>query len=132
MNPIGRPIMDNSNVPLHVALIMDGNGRWASNQGLPRLDGHRAGVKRIRLVLETLASHGIKYVTIFAFSTENWKRHKKEINFLFGLLHDFLKKKTNELNKNCIKFKVIGNTHSFSKKLSKILSNAEKITKNKS
>ena len=70
--------MDNSNVPLHVALIMDGNGRWASNQGLPRLDGHRAGVKRIRLVLETLASHRIKYVTIFSFSTENWARPQTE------------------------------------------------------
>ena len=114
----------------HVAIIMDGNGRWGLKKKNSRNLGHKAGLVTVEKTIKESIKKKIKYLTLYAFSTENWKRPKKEINFLFGLLHDFLKKKTNELNKNCIKFKVIGNTHSFSKKLSKILSNAEKITKN--
>ena len=114
----------------HVAIIMDGNGRWGLKKKNSRNLGHKAGLVTVEKIIKESIKKKIKYLTLYAFSTENWKRPKKEINFLFGLLHDFLKKKTNELNKNCIKFKVIGNRHSFSKKLSKILLNAEKITKN--
>ena len=92
--------------------------------------GHKAGLVTVEKTIKESIKKKIKYLTLYAFSTENWKRPKKEINFLFGLLHDFLKKKTNELNENGIKFKVIGNRHLFSKKLSKILLSAEKITKN--
>ena len=92
--------------------------------------GHKAGLVTVEKIIKESIKKKIKYLTLYAFSTENWKRPKKEINFLFGLLHDFLEKKTNELNKNGIKFKVIGNRHLFSKKLSKILLNTEKITKN--
>ena len=114
----------------HVAIIMDGNGRWGLKKKNSRNLGHKAGLATVEKIIKESIKKKIKYLTLYAFSTENWKRPKKEINFLFGLLHDFLKKKTNELNKNCIKFKVIGNRHLFSKKLSKILLNAEKITKN--
>ena len=114
----------------HVAIIMDGNGRWGLKKKNSRNLGHKAGLVTVEKTIKESIKKKIKYLTLYAFSTENWKRPKKEINFLFGLLHDFLKKKTNELNENGIKFKVIGNKHLFSKKLSKILLNAEKITKN--
>jgi len=113
----------------HVAIIMDGNGRWCVKNKKSRNQGHREGLNTVEKIIKESIKKKIKFLTLFAFSTENWKRPKKEINFLFGLLHDFLKKKTNELNENGIKFKVIGNRHLFSKKLSKILLNAEKITK---
>ena len=114
----------------HVAIIMDGNGRWGLKKKNSRNLGHKAGLVTVEKIIKESIKKKIKYLTLYAFSTENWKRPKKEINFLFGLLHDFLEKKTNELNKNAIKFKVIGNRHLFSKKLSKILLSAEKITKN--
>ena len=114
----------------HVAIIMDGNGRWGLKKKNSRNLGHKAGLATVEKIIKESIKKKIKYLTLYAFSTENWKRPKKEINFLFGLLHDFLKKKTNELNENGIKFKVIGNRHLFSKKLSKILLSAEKITKN--
>ena len=114
----------------HVAIIMDGNGRWGLKKKNSRNLGHKAGLVTVEKIIKESIKKKIKYLTLYAFSTENWKRPKKEINFLFGLLQDFLKKKTNELNKNGIKFKVIGNRHLFSKKLSKILLSAEKITKN--
>ena len=114
----------------HVAIIMDGNGRWGLKKKNSRNLGHKAGLVTVEKTIKESIKKKIKYLTLYAFSTENWKRPKKEINFLFRLLHDFLEKKTNELNKNAIKFKVIGNRHLFSKKLSKILLNAEKITKN--
>jgi undecaprenyl diphosphate synthase len=109
---------------------MDGNGRWGLKKKNSRNLGHKAGLVTVEKTIKESIKKKIKYLTLYAFSTENWKRPKKEINFLFGLLHDFLKKKTNELNENGIKFKVIGNRHLFSKKLSKILLSAEKITKN--
>ena len=114
----------------HVAIIMDGNGRWGLKKKNSRNLGHKAGLVTVEKTIKESIKKKIKHLTLYAFSTENWKRPKKEINFLFGLLHDFLKKKTNELNENGIKFKVIGNRHLFSKKLSKILLSAEKITKN--
>ena len=114
----------------HVAIIMDGNGRWGLKKKNSRNLGHKAGLVTVEKTIKESIKKKIKYLTLYAFSTENWKTPKKEINFLFGLLHDFLKKKTNELNENGIKFKVIGDRHLFSKKLSKILLSAEKITKN--
>ena len=116
----------------HVAIIMDGNGRWGLKNKKSRNMGHKAGLLAAEKILGESIKKKIKYLTLYAFSTENWKRPKKEIKFLFELLQDFLKKKTNELNENGIKFKVIGNKHLFSKKLFKILLNTEKITKNNS
>jgi undecaprenyl diphosphate synthase len=114
----------------HVAIIMDGNGRWGLKNKNSRNLGHKAGLETVEKILEETIKKKIKYLTLYAFSTENWKRPKKEINFLFKLLEDFLIKKTNQLNKNDIKLKIIGKKNLFTPKLKTILNNAEKITKN--
>lgn len=94
--------------PEHVAIIMDGNGRWAKERNLPRSYGHREGVKRVKDVVKAAADLGIKVVTFFAFSTENWVRPKKEINMLMSYLNSFLLQEVNQLHKNNMRFKVIG------------------------
>ena len=96
------------NLVKHVAIIMDGNGRWGLKYKKSRNLGHREGLKTVEKIIEETLKKKIKYLTLFAFSTENWKRPKKEINFLFNLLEEFLIKKTNELNKNQIKLNIIG------------------------
>jgi|TARA_B110000196_G_scaffold232042_1_gene200514 undecaprenyl diphosphate synthase len=114
----------------HVAIIMDGNGRWGLKNKNSRNLGHKEGLVTVEKILKETIKKKIKYLTLYAFSTENWKRPKKEINFLFNLLEEFLIKKTNQLNKNNIKLKIIGKKNLFSSKLKKILENAEKSTKN--
>ena len=113
----------------HVAIIMDGNGRWGLKKKKSRNLGHKAGLISVEKIIKKTIEKKIKFLTLYAFSTENWKRPKKEINFLFNLLEEYLKKKINLLNKQGIKFKVIGNKKLLSKKLIKILLNSEKITK---
>ena len=113
----------------HVAIIMDGNGRWGLKNKNSRNLGHKAGLATVEKILNETIKKKIRYLTLYAFSTENWKRPKKEINFLFNLLEEFLIKKTNQLNKNNIKLKIIGKKDLFSIKLKKILQNAENITK---
>ena len=113
----------------HVAIIMDGNGRWGTKNKKSRNLGHKAGLVTAEKIIKESVKKKIKFLTLYAFSTENWKRPKKEIKFLFNLLEEFLIQKTNQLNKKGIKFAVIGNRNMFSKKLSKILLNSEKITK---
>ena len=116
----------------HVAIIMDGNGRWGLKNKNSRNQGHKAGLKTVEKVIRQTIKKKIIFLTLYAFSTENWKRPKKEITFLFKLLEDFLIKKINQLNKNGIKFKMIGSKRMLSKHLIKILLNSEKITnKNK-
>jgi undecaprenyl diphosphate synthase len=97
-----------SNAPRHIAIIMDGNGRWAQQRGLPRTAGHREGVKRVREIVKAASEYGIKFLTFFAFSTENWRRPKKEIDMLMRSLVNFLDRRIGELHKNNIRFKVIG------------------------
>jgi len=94
--------------PAHVAIIMDGNGRWAKKIGLPRLAGHKAGVKRIHKIVELTIAYNIKYLTLYAFSSENWSRPESEINDLMYLLSTFLNKDAKSLLKKNIKLKVIG------------------------
>ena len=113
----------------HVAIIMDGNGRWGLKNKKSRNFGHKIGLETVEKILKETIKKKIKYLTLYAFSTENWKRPKKEVNFLFNLLEDFLIKKTNQLNKNDIKLKIIGKKNSFTPKLKNILNNAEKTTK---
>ena len=113
----------------HVAIIMDGNGRWGLKKNKSRNLGHKAGLISVEKIIKKTIEKKIKFLTLYAFSTENWKRPKKEINFLFNLLEVYLKKKINKLDKEGIKFKVIGNKKSLSKKLIKILLKSEKITK---
>ena len=115
----------------HVAIIMDGNGRWGIKKRRSRNYGHKVGLKTVEKIIKETIRNNIKYLTLYVFSTENWKRPKKEINFLFTLLENFLKDKINELNYQNIKLKVIGKKN-FSKKLNNILDYSEnKTSKNK-
>lgn len=111
----------------HVAIIMDGNGRWGIKHKKSRNAGHKAGLKSVEDVIKKSINYNIKFLTLFAFSTENWKRPKKEINYLFNLLESFLVNKIDEFHKQNIKFKVIGKKN-FSKKLNLLLNSAEKKT----
>ena len=115
----------------HVAIIMDGNGRWGLKNKNSRNAGHREGIKIVEKIIKISIQKKISYLTLFAFSTENWKRPKNEINHLFKLLEKFLSKKIKEFNKNQIKLKIIGEKK-FSKKLNSLLLDSEKITKNNS
>lgn len=101
--------LDYSNIPAHIAIIMDGNGRWAKERNLPRSLGHKAGVETLNKIVKEASDLGIKYLTLYAFSTENWNRPKEEVNALMKLLAEYLKKKLNELHKNNIIVRTIGN-----------------------
>jgi len=115
----------------HVAIIMDGNGRWGLKHKNSRNAGHKAGLSTVEKIINITIKNNIKYLTLFAFSTENWKRPKNEINYLFNLLENFLKNKIEDLNKQNIKLNIIG-FKKFSKKLNKLLIKSEKKTfKNK-
>ena len=114
----------------HVAIIMDGNGRWGIKNKKSRNLGHKAGLATVEKIIKETVQKKIKFLTLYAFSTENWKRPKREVQFLFNLLEEFLITKTNQLNKQDIKFTVIGSRKNFSKKLLKILLNSETSTKN--
>ena len=111
----------------HVAIIMDGNGRWGLKYKNSRNAGHKAGLKTVEKVIKETIKNKIKFLTLYAFSTENWKRPKKEINYLFNLLEIFLKTKLNELHKQNIKLKIIG-VKNFSSRLNKLLNFSEKKT----
>ena len=111
----------------HVAIIMDGNGRWGLKHKNSRNAGHKAGLNTVESIIKQSIKNKIKYLTLFAFSTENWKRPKKEINYLFNLLENFLINKIDNLHKQNIKLKIIG-SKKFSKKLNLLLNLAEKKT----
>jgi len=115
----------------HVAIIMDGNGRWGLKKYNSRNKGHRAGLDVVEKVIKASLKKKIKFLTLFAFSSENWKRPKKEIDYLFSLLESFLKLKLNKFHKNNIKLKILGEKK-FSKKLNNLLVESEKFTKNNS
>lgn len=106
----GDPIspISGGRVPRHVAVIMDGNGRWATQRGLPRAAGHRAGTENIRRVLERFADHGVRYVTLYAFSTENWSRPQSEVRGIMRLLGQFLKRELANLHRNNVHLRHIG------------------------
>ena len=115
----------------HVAIIMDGNGRWGIKHKKSRNLGHKEGLKTVEKIIKASIKNKIKYLTLYAFSTENWKRPKKEINFLFNLLENFLLNKISEFNKKNIKLKIIGKKR-FSNKINTLLNSSEKKTfKNK-
>ena len=111
----------------HVAIIMDGNGRWGLKKKSSRNAGHKAGLKTVEKVIKESLKNKIKYLTLYAFSTENWKRPKKEVNFLFNLLENFLIDRIDDLHKQNIRLKIIG-VKNFSLKLNKLLNQSEKKT----
>jgi len=117
-------------IPNHLAIIMDGNGRWAQKHNLPRSAGHKAGLKTVRMVIIESIKAGINYLTLFAFSTENWKRPKEEVSSLMDLFQEAIKKEKKDLLKNKIKVRFIGNRANLPLPLSLAMSNMEKETKN--
>jgi len=124
--------IDKSNIPRHVAVIMDGNGRWAKKRGLRRENGHREGRKSVRKIVECCAELGVKNLTLYAFSTENWNRPKIEVDFLMQLLFLSLKDELKTLNKNNIRFETIGNLSRMPKKIVNYLEKVKEETKDNS
>ena len=114
----------------HVAIIMDGNGRWGIKHKNSRNAGHKAGLYTVEVIIKECLVQNIKYLTLYTFSTENWKRPKKEIKYLFNLLNNFLTNKINELKKKKIKVKFIGEINKLPSNLKKIIKSSEKITSN--
>ena len=119
-------------IPHHVAIIMDGNGRWAEKKGKIRLEGHRKGVENLERILEHCINRGVKYLTAYAFSTENWKRPEKEVNGLMELFSKFLDSKRKKLKKQGIKLLVTGSKEGISSKLLKKIEETEKFLENES
>ena len=117
-------------LPRHVAFILDGNGRWAEKRGLPRLEGHRAGVKNIHRIVECLNRHGIEYVTLYAFSTENWNRPADEVNGIFEILIKMIGKETRELNKAGVRIRHIGRLQGLPEGVQKSIRQAMALTEN--
>lgn len=105
-----RPVLDPARLPKHLAIIMDGNGRWATKRGLPRVAGHRAGVEALREIVRACREWGISVLTVYAFSTENWKRPRAEVEALMNLLVEFLRREIEDLNKNDVQIFSIGRT----------------------
>ncbi len=114
----------------HIAIIMDGNRRWAKEKGLPTAMGHKKGVESLKKVVKAADEFGIKYLTMYAFSTENWNRKKEEVDFLMNLLAITMKNETKELNENNVKISFIGNLSALNKNLQDVLLNAKEVTKN--
>ena len=126
-----KKIVEECNIK-HIAIIMDGNRRWAKERNLPSAMGHKKGVDALKATMRAFDDFGIKYLTVYAFSTENWKRKPEEVNFLMDLLGQTLKNELNEMNENNVVISFIGDTTKLSDKLQKILHNAVETTKNNS
>ncbi len=118
------------NLPKHLAIIMDGNGRWAKRKGLPRIAGHRAGVKALQKIVNFSATEGIKVLTVYAFSSENWKRPRKEVTMLMELFNTSLQQRFKELHDNNVKLRFIGDLSSFPEKLCQSMTDTENLTTN--
>lgn len=123
-------VLDKNNVPKHIAIIMDGNGRWAKKRKLPRTMGHKAGVETIRRVIKEAHVLGIKYLTLYAFSTENWKRPDDEVSALMKLLVEYLRSELAELNRNGVVIKVLGDITKLPTDAQKEILEAIEVTKN--
>lgn len=117
-------------VPRHIAVIMDGNGRWAKKRFLPRVAGHKVGVEVVREAIKHCVSIGVEYLTLFAFSSENWRRPPEEVSFLMSLFMEALKKEVRKLHKNNVRFIMIGDKSQFNEALSSEIAAAELLTSN--
>jgi len=130
MTTILSTIQQTGHLPNHIAIIMDGNGRWAQQRGLPRLEGHHAGVDNLRSVIDCLREYQIKYVTIYSFSTENWKRPKDEVNGLLIILEEIIAKEVAELHKKGIRLRHLGRLDSLPPYLQQAVNSAIELTGN--
>jgi undecaprenyl diphosphate synthase len=117
-----------SNIPRHIAVIMDGNGRWARKRSLPRHAGHRSGVKSVRDIVRNSARRGVEYLTLFAFSSENWRRPEEEVGMLMSLFLEALRREVAELHKNNVRLRFIGERERLDSKLIEKISKAEALT----
>ncbi len=116
--------------PVHVAIIMDGNGRWAQKRGLPRVEGHRRGALKVEKVVEWAAQEGIKYLSLYAFSTENWKRPKEEVGFLFSLFANMLSKKLDRIMEQGVRLRFSGRLDKLPEQIYQLCLDCEEKTKN--
>jgi undecaprenyl diphosphate synthase len=128
MSAAGAPKSEGS-VPRHIAVIMDGNGRWAAKRALPRPAGHRMGVKSVKSIVENCARQGVEVLTLFAFSSENWKRPREEVSMLMGRFLEALDTEVDDLHKNGIRIRFIGNLEQLSTALRERMANAMVLTK---
>lgn len=122
------PSQPESAPPTHIAIIMDGNGRWANSRGLPRIAGHRQGAESVRRTVEACIELGVSYLTLFGFSSENWKRPAAEVTDLMGLLKRYLQSEIADLHKNGVRLRVIGERGRLSSDLVSLIENAERMT----
>jgi undecaprenyl diphosphate synthase len=122
--------IDMERLPVHIAIIMDGNGRWAQKKGLPRVRGHKAGMEAIRKTVKCCSDLGIKILTVYAFSTENWKRPQDEVNYLMNLLVEYMRKEVSSLHKNKVKIKLLGEIDILPHQTRREIEEAVKLTKN--
>src|SRR5271165_5067752 len=116
--------------PIHVAIIMDGNGRWAKARGLPRFEGHRRGVEAVRRAVRAAIAHGVRYLTIYSFSTENWRRPPDEVAMLMGLLKRYIRNDLADLNQNGVRVRIIGERGNLAPDIAPLLVEAESLTRN--
>ncbi len=122
--------IESAMIPTHVAVIMDGNGRWAETRALPRHAGHRSGVRSVREIVETAAKRGVSYLTLFAFSSENWKRPAEEVSRLMSLFLEALQREVDDLHRNNVRLTFIGAREELQAGLIRKISTAEKKTRN--
>ncbi len=115
-------------IPKHIAIIMDGNGRWAKSRGMPRTDGHRRGIDAVRRTIEASGELGVEYLTLFGFSSENWKRPIIEVDDLMWLLRRFLQSETARLHKNNVLIRIIGDRSTFSSDIVRLIEHSEQMT----
>jgi undecaprenyl diphosphate synthase len=115
-------------IPAHIGVIMDGNGRWAKARGKPRTEGHVAGVKALRALVESCINYGVQYLTVFSFSSENWTRPKDEISFIFGLLRRFVASDLEKLHRNNVRVKIIGSRDGLDESLRRLIAEVEATT----
>jgi undecaprenyl diphosphate synthase len=120
-----RSIPDIGSVPRHVAIIMDGNGRWATARRLPRVAGHARGVEAVRAIVESCAERGVEFLTLFAFSSENWRRPKDEVGVLMRLFVSALEREVDQLHRNGIRLRVVGDLTAFEPRLRSLIADAE-------
>jgi len=127
-----RTVPEVSNVPRHIAIIMDGNGRWAKQRFMPRVAGHQRGVEALREVVKACRDLGVGYLTVFAFSSENWRRPADEVSFLMTLFLKMLEREVSKLHENNIRLRIIGDRSRFDDKLKQAMQEAEQLTSNNS
>jgi undecaprenyl diphosphate synthase len=123
-----RDIPEGRIIPRHIAIIMDGNGRWAKNRFMPRMAGHKRGVETVRAAIKACIERGVEYLTLFAFSSENWRRPPDEVAFLMQLFINVLEQEVSKLHENGIRFKVIGDLSKFEPKVVEFIRNGEALT----